>query len=226
MTGSGRLTIGLVAAAAAMWLLSQALPRSDRRHQHVDISNLGASDSQSDEQLDPGKLETATLAAGCFWCVEAVLERIAGVHGVVSGYAGGASEDPDYQEISGGKSGHAECVQVKFDPQTLSYEQLLTVFWELHDPTTRNRQGADRGSQYRSVIFYHDDRQKRIAEKSLAAKDASGHLRGAIVTEIVPATEFFPAEAHHQDYFARDPGAAYCRMVIRPKLEKLGLSTD
>ncbi|MGI9244889.1 MAG: peptide-methionine (S)-S-oxide reductase MsrA [Verrucomicrobiales bacterium] len=209
--------------AASLWFLTQALPQGDRRHRSVDLSHLRAADAAQAAGQAPANLEIATLAAGCFWCVEAVLERIAGVHRVESGYTGGESPDPTYRKISSGRTGHAECVQIEFDPTVLSYEQLLTVFWELHDPTTRDRQGADRGSQYRSVIFYHDDEQRRTAERSLAEKEASGDLRDAIVTALVPATKFYPAEETHQDYFSANPDAGYCRMVISPKLKKLGL---
>ena len=210
--------IGLV--VVAMYLLTRAMGTGDRRHEWVDISGLKATGAKRPVS---DRLETATLAAGCFWCVEAVLERIEGVASVESGYTGGDSSDPTYGQISTGKTGHAEAVRIQFDPEILSYEQLLTVFWELHDPTTLNRQGADRGTQYRSAIFYHNDAQKKIAEASLAAKDASGHLRGAIVTEVVPAGRFHPAETYHQDYFDSNPAAGYSRRVIDPKLQKLGL---
>lgn len=212
------MLVGLI--AVALWLFSGSFSGGDRRLERVDISSLRATGAPV---AAPDQLETATLAGGCFWCVEAVLERIKGVASVESGYTGGSSRNPTYGEISGGRSGHVECVQVRFDPEILSYEQLLTVFWELHDPTTLNRQGADRGTQYRSAIFYHSKAQKLAAEASLAAKDASKHLRQSIVTEIAPATEFYAAEGYHQDYFESNPSAGYCRQVISPKLEKLGL---
>lgn len=223
MTSAWKWTIFFSIIAASLWFLSEALPRGDRRHRSVDLSDLRASSAEPSPMQAPANLATATLAAGCFWCVEAVLERIVGVHRVESGYTGGDSVDPSYREISGGRTGHAECVQIEFDPALLSYEKLLTVFWELHDPTTRDRQGADRGSQYRSAIFYHDDEQRMTAERSLAEKEASGDLRDAIVTEIAPATTFYAAEENHQDYFSTNPSAGYCRMVISPKLKKLGL---
>ena len=202
------------------WWFSQALPKSDRRNQRVDLNSFRATELVP---ADAAGLETATLGGGCFWCVEAVLERIRGVASVESGYAGGDVADPSYGQITTGRTGHAECVQVRFDPEVLSYEELLTVFWELHDPTTLNRQGADRGTHYRSVSFYQDEEQKAIAEKSLAAKEASRDLRREIVTEIAPLARFYPAESYHQDYFVTNPNAGYCRQVISPKLKKLGL---
>jgi peptide-methionine (S)-S-oxide reductase len=167
------------------------------------------------------KLEKATLGAGCFWCVEAVLERLPGVADVVSGYMGGTVERPSYGDVCGGDTGHAEVVQVTFDPTKIAYEELLDWFWRLHDPTTLNRQGADAGTQYRSAIFFHGDAQRAAAERS--AKAAQASFDDPIVTEIVPATTFWPAEGHHQDYFRLNSEQGYCRVVIRPKLRKLGL---
>ncbi|MFT4548579.1 MAG: peptide-methionine (S)-S-oxide reductase [Verrucomicrobiales bacterium] len=223
MTSSWKWTIWFGVAACFMWSLTLILPKGDQRRNRVDLSELRAGSASPNSQPRQDRLVTATLGGGCFWCVEAVLERIKGVASVESGYSGGEFANPTYADISRGKSGHVECVRVRFDPEVLSYEQLLTVFWELHDPTTKNRQGADRGTQYRSAIFYHDDLQKRIAEESLARKDASDDLRRGIVTVIAPATKFYPAEAYHQDYFEANPNAGYCRQVISPKLKKLGL---
>ncbi len=169
-------------------------------------------------------LETATLGAGCFWCVEAVLERIQGVESVVSGYMGGHVENPTYQQVITKTTGHIEVVQVKFDPEVLSYENLLEVFWALHDPTTKDRQGADVGPQYRSVIFTYSDAQEAAAEQSLKAKDASGTYSDPIVTEIRTAETFYKAEGYHQDYYETNPNAGYCRFVIYPKLVKLKLA--
>jgi peptide-methionine (S)-S-oxide reductase len=166
--------------------------------------------------------ELATFGAGCFWCVEAVLERLKGVIDVSSGYMGGAVENPTYKQVCTGETGHAEVVQVRFDPGTISYDELLDWFWRLHDPTTLNRQGADEGTQYRSAIFYHSEEQKRRAMLSKKAADESGRFVSRIVTEITPASAFYPAEEFHQDYFRLNPRAGYCRMVIAPKLEKLG----
>ena len=167
--------------------------------------------------------EVATLGAGCFWCVEAVLEQVDGVVGVRSGYMGGDVEDPSYQQVCTGSTGHAEVVQVTFDPARLPYEHLLEWFWKLHDPTTLNRQGADVGTQYRSAIFHHSPAQRQVAEKSLKRHDASGEFPGPIVTEITAAGTFYPAEDYHQDYYRQNRQQGYCRMVIAPKLDKLGL---
>jgi len=166
-------------------------------------------------------LEKATLGAGCFWCVEAVFERLDGVHSVVSGYAGGIKPNPTYEEVCSGETGHAEVAQITFDPAKISYVQILNIFWQSHDPTTLNRQGGDRGTQYRSVIFYHGEQQKAIAEKSKLS--AQKLFADPIVTEIQPLSTFYAAENYHQDYFRNNPNAPYCRMVIAPKLNKLKL---
>lgn len=169
------------------------------------------------------KTETAVFGGGCFWCLEAVFERQEGVLSVVSGYAGGVSVNPTYKQICTGETGHAEVIQIEFDPNETSYEQLLAVFWKVHDPTTFNRQGADVGSQYRSIILYHNQDQRQAAEESRELQNSSGRFRDPIVTEIEPLTTFYPAEEYHQDYFANNPYAGYCTFVIRPKLKKLGL---
>ncbi len=168
-----------------------------------------------------GKTEVATLGGGCFWCLEAVFQRIDGVKSVTSGYAGGTVANPSYEEVCTGKTGHAEVVQIVFDPDVLSYEQLLHTFWECHDPTTMNRQGADVGTQYRSVIFYQDDYQRAIAERSRA--EAQKEFEDPIVTEIQPLKAFYKAEDYHQDYFNNHANAPYCTLVIKPKLKKLHL---
>jgi peptide-methionine (S)-S-oxide reductase len=167
--------------------------------------------------------ETATLGAGCFWCVEAVLEQIDGVKSVVSGYMGGHVERPTYPDVCTGETGHAEVTQVTFDPEVLPYEHLLEWFWRLHDPTTLNRQGADVGTQYRSAIFVHSDEQRATAEASRAKAGASGDFADPIVTEITPAGPFWPAEDYHREYYRLNRSQPYCRMVIAPKLAKLGL---
>ena len=164
-------------------------------------------------------LELATLGGGCFWCVEAVFQRIHGVKSVASGYAGGKKESPTYEEVCTGKSGHAEVIQIQFDPTQVAYEKILEVFWLAHDPTTLNRQGADVGTQYRSVIFYHSDQQKQLAEKS--KQQAAAHFKDPIVTQIVPLPSFYKAEKYHQSYFNNNPSAPYCSYVIRPKLDKV-----
>ncbi|QDU84746.1 Peptide methionine sulfoxide reductase MsrA [Planctomycetes bacterium Pla163] len=166
-------------------------------------------------------LETATFGAGCFWCVEAVLEQIEGVADVTSGYMGGSVENPTYQQVCTGTTGHAEVVQVHFDPSRLSFADLVDVFWDLHDPTTLNRQGADRGTQYRSAIFFHSPEQEATARASLAA--AQARFEDPIVTEITPASTYYEAEDYHQDYYFANRDQPYCRAVISPKLKKLGL---
>lgn len=165
--------------------------------------------------------EKATLGGGCFWCLEAVYERYQGVNAVVSGYAGGARPNPSYEQVCSGATGHAEVVQLTFDPTVISFATLLEIFWQAHDPTTLNRQGNDVGTQYRSVIFYHSEEQKAAAEKSLT--EAQQNFTDKIVTEISPVPEFFPAEEYHQGYFRTHPNVPYCFYVIRPKLAKLKL---
>jgi len=165
--------------------------------------------------------ELATFGSGCFWCTEAVFQQMKGVRKAVSGYSGGHVPNPTYDQITTGTTGHAEVVQVTFDPTVISYPELLEVFWRSHDPTTPNRQGNDVGPQYRSVIFYHSDRQRELAERYKAKIDAAHVFRSAVVTEIVPFREFFPAEAEHQNYYADNSRQPYCRVVIRPKLDKL-----
>jgi peptide-methionine (S)-S-oxide reductase len=164
------------------------------------------------------ELKQATLGGGCFWCLEAVYENVKGIEKVVSGYAGGHVDHPTYEAVCSGTTGHAEVVQITYDPTIISYEELLDIFWKIHDPTTLNRQGADTGTQYRSVIFYHDEEQKRIAEES--KRKAQKAFSSPIVTEIVPLTKFWPAEAYHQDYFKNHPEQGYCRAVVAPKVEK------
>ncbi|MHC1697919.1 MAG: peptide-methionine (S)-S-oxide reductase MsrA [Geobacteraceae bacterium] len=165
--------------------------------------------------------EKATLGGGCFWCLEAAYQCLKGVASVVSGYAGGTPAYPLYEQVCMGTTGHAEVVQITFDPAVISYEDLLSVFWCIHDPTTRNRQGHDKGTQYRSIIFYHSEEQQRVAERSLREAEATGAWSGPIVTEIVPYTAFYPADERHQDYFRSHPEEAYCQVVIEPKVAKL-----
>jgi len=165
--------------------------------------------------------EVATLAGGCFWCLEAIFSPLRGVERVVSGYAGGRVPYPSYQAVCTGLTGHAEAVQISFDPGEISYRDLLELFWAFHDPTTLNRQGPDEGTQYRSAIFYHSPEQRAEAERQIRELDASGDLPGRIVTEVLPAPEFYPAEAYHQDYYRRNSDKAYCQVSITPKLAKL-----
>ncbi len=167
------------------------------------------------------QLETATFGAGCFWCVEAVFERLDGVKSVEAGYAGGTKANPTYAEVCTGTTGHAEVAQITYDPSTISYEQLLEWFWKSHDPTTLNRQGADVGTQYRSVIFYSNEQQRAVAEKS--KKETQKMFGDPIVTELQPLKGFYKAENYHQDYYNNNRNAPYCSFVIRPKLKKLKL---
>lgn len=170
---------------------------------------------KTDSQYD-----TATFGEGCFWCTEAVFERLEGVREVVSGYAGGTAKNPSYEEVCTGRTGHAEVCRIIFDPKVISYGELLDVFWHTHDPTTLNRQGNDVGTQYRSVIFYHNDEQKAAAEASLEKEKKSGDFKNPIVTKISPLTNFYEAEDYHQEYFANHPDRAYCSYVIAPKVKK------
>jgi peptide-methionine (S)-S-oxide reductase len=164
--------------------------------------------------------ETATLAGGCFWCLEAVYRELRGVDRVVSGYTGGQQPNPSYQQVCTGATGHAEAVQITFDPQVVSYRELLEVFFTIHDPTTLNRQGADVGAQYRSAIFYHTPEQLAVAQETIARLSAEGLWDAPVVTELVPAPTFYPAEDYHQEYFERNPAQPYCRAVVAPKVAK------
>lgn len=164
--------------------------------------------------------ETITLGGGCFWCLEAVYDLVEGVTDVVSGYAGGTVPNPTYEAVCTGRTGHAEVVQVTFDPATISLDEILDIFFTIHDPTTRNRQGADVGTQYRSAIFYHDEAQRQAAEAKIAELTAARTYAKPIVTEVTPLADFYPAEDYHQDYFAKHPSRAYCRAVVAPKVAK------
>lgn len=162
--------------------------------------------------------EQATLGGGCFWCLEAVFNEVEGVEEVVSGYAGGWAENPTYEAVCTGETGHAEVVQITFDPAVISYRDLLEIFFDIHDPTTLNRQGADVGTQYRSVIFYHSEEQRQIAEEVIEELEASGVWGAPIVTQLEPLERFYPAEEYHQRYYENNPFQPYCRMVISPKV--------
>lgn len=166
------------------------------------------------------KLETATFGSGCFWCTEAIFERVNGVVSVVSGYSGGTVANPTYEQVCTGKTGHAECTEITFDPSVVSYDELLEIFWKVHDPTTLNRQGNDVGTQYRSVIFYHNDEQKQKAEYYKAKLTEEKIWDKPIVTEITKFEKFYPAENYHQEYYDKNPNQGYCAYVITPKVEK------
>ncbi len=167
-----------------------------------------------------GKTDTATFGTGCFWCTEAIFQQVEGVIKVTSGYSGGQNENPTYKEVCTGTTGHAECLNIVYDPAKVTFDELLEIFWQVHDPTTLNRQGADAGTQYRSVVFYHSDEQKAKVEKYKAELDKSGAWDNPIVTTLEPFTKFYAAEDYHQNYYNNNTGEGYCQFVIRPKVEK------
>lgn len=185
------------------------------------LPDLPPAEAEPDAGPPAAGPELATFGAGCFWCTEAVFRQLKGVRQVVSGYSGGTVPDPTYEQVCQGTTGHAEAVQVTYDPAAISYPELLEVFWKTHDPTTPDRQGHDVGPQYRSVVFTHTDGQRRLAERYKQRIDAAHVFPAPVVTEIVPFTRFYPAEGYHQDYFAANPRQPYCRAVIRPKVDKL-----
>ncbi len=176
---------------------------------------------QGESAQPSGNRKKATFGAGCFWCVEAVFEKLKGVESVVSGYAGGTVADPSYEEVCSGTTGHAEVCQITYDPGQITYEDLLEVFWKTHDPTTLNQQGADMGTQYRSAVFYHSDKQKQLAEEYKQKLDKAGIWNKPIVTEISPLTTFYKAEDYHQDYYERNTNQPYCLFTIKPKVDKV-----
>jgi peptide-methionine (S)-S-oxide reductase len=178
------------------------------------------SSGELNDMSDPPKFEVATLGGGCFWCTQAVLSALRGVMRVTCGYSGGRTVDPTYEQVCAGTTGHAEVVEMEFDPSVIPYEDVLQIFFQTHDPTTLNRQGNDIGTQYRSVIFYHNDQQQQTARATIDQLNESGMFSGQIVTGLEPAAAFFPAEDYHQDYFAAHPSQAYCAAVIRPKVDK------
>lgn len=172
------------------------------------------------QPMNAANQQLATFGGGCFWCTEAVFLEVRGVTKVESGYAGGTVKKPTYQEVSTGETGHAEVIQITFDPTQVGYEALLEIFWNTHDPTTLNRQGADEGTQYRSVVFYHNEEQRRIAEQYKTQLEASHVYKNRIVTEISPLTNYSTAEGYHQNYYALNQNQGYCQNVVRPKVEK------
>jgi peptide-methionine (S)-S-oxide reductase len=213
------VVVGLLAAVyAGSFLMSKST--SDRPP--TDSLKPAVTSSAASQSADKkeGKLETATFGSGCFWCTEPMFQKLRGVKSAVSGYTGGQVPNPTYEAICTGRTGHAEVVQVTFDPTIISFDDLLRVFWRTHDPTTLNQQGHDVGTQYRSAVFYHSDEQRETAEKYKAQLDASKVFGAPIVTEITKFDKFYPAEAYHQKYYDQNPGAGYCAMVIRPKVEK------
>ena len=203
-------------ALVSISLLSCALKESPQKNMSNDLMANSLTSSSSGSR----KIDTATLGTGCFWCTEAVFQQLKGVLKVTSGYSGGAEVNPTYKDVSTGTTGHAEVIQIVFDPAEISFDELLEVFWQTHDPTTLNRQGNDVGPQYRSAIFYHDAEQKSKAEKYKKELNESGAWDKPIVTEISPYTAFYKAEDYHQDYYNNNGSQPYCYYVIRPKLEK------
>jgi peptide-methionine (S)-S-oxide reductase len=215
-----RLTAGLSAAALAVAALVVAVgsgwfapPESRTPHARIPPADAPTEPPPSGEQK-------ATFGGGCFWCMEAMFQRLKGVRSVVSGYSGGSVKNPTYDQVSSGDTGCAESIQIIYDPQVISFAELLQVLWQTHDPTTPNRQGPDVGSQYRSAIFYHNEEQKALAEHYQQKLDASGAFEAPLVTEIVPFTGFYPAESYHQSYFTKHPDQPYCSRVIGPKVEE------
>ena len=190
-----------------------ALPESETTHRRIPPAEAPSEPPLAGEQQ-------ATFGGGCFWCMEAVFQRLKGVHSVVSGYSGGAAANPTYEQVSAGDTGHAESIQITYDPAVISYEKLLQVFWQTHNPTTPNRQGRDVGTQYRSVIFTHNEEQRTLAEHYKQKLNESGAFDAPIVTEIVGFTSFYPAESSHQNYFVTHPKQPYCALVIGPKVEE------
>ncbi|HEY0654853.1 MAG TPA: peptide-methionine (S)-S-oxide reductase MsrA [Chryseosolibacter sp.] len=179
-----------------------------------------ADKSMANQVVNTAGLELATFGSGCFWCTEAIFLDVDGVYNVQSGYTGGKVKNPTYREVCSGLTGHAEVIQLHYDPKKISYDELLEIFWKTHDPTTLNKQGADEGTQYRSVIFYHNDEQKRLAESYKKKLDEEKVFNGPIVTEISPASVFYKAEDYHQNYYNLNQDQPYCSFVIQPKLEK------
>jgi peptide-methionine (S)-S-oxide reductase len=191
----------------------------------VGLSSCAQKNNKSNTKKDPkvmttAKLDTATFGTGCFWCTEAIFQQLEGVEKVTSGYSGGTVVNPTYEEVCSKTTGHAECLNIVYDPAKISFDELLEVFWQTHDPTTLNRQGADAGPQYRSVVFYHNEEQKTKTAKYKTELDKSGAFNNPIVTTLEPFTIFYPAEAYHQNYYNNNTSQGYCQFVIRPKLEK------
>jgi peptide-methionine (S)-S-oxide reductase len=194
-----------------MWCFISCAQGKERPGKITSINNL---------ELNNKNMDTATFGAGCFWCVEAVFQELNGVSSVASGYEGGGIGNPTYKEVCSGLTGHAEVIQITYDPAKITYKELLEVFWQVHDPTTKDRQGNDAGTQYRSVIFYHNEEQKALAEKYKKELDASGAWDKPVVTEISPAAKFYKAEDYHQNYYKLNSSQPYCTFVVRPKVEK------
>lgn len=186
----------------------------------ISLISINIAHTQNQTMTTTQNLSEATFGGGCFWCTEAIFAELKGVESVASGYAGGHVKNPTYKDVCTGSTGHAEVIRITYDPKQVSYEKLLEIFFNTHNPTTLNRQGADRGTQYRSVVFYHNEAQKKEAEAMIAALDKAKVFDDPIVTEVSPITNYYPAENYHQDYFANNPNNSYCNFVIKPKLAK------
>lgn len=215
-------SLGIVVALALAGVANgQQAPSADGAKSPPAAAEAPEADAKKTDTPKPAKTETATFGGGCFWCTEAVFERVPGVKSVVSGYSGGLVPNPTYQQVCTGSTGHAEVVQLEFDPDKVSYEAILKVFWTTHDPTTLNAQGPDFGTQYRSIILYHSDDQKKAAQKVYQEMKAKRTYRSPIVTELVPFIAFYPAEPYHQDYYRNHPYDDYSMAYIVPKIRKL-----
>jgi peptide-methionine (S)-S-oxide reductase len=216
-------TLGLlmmvISALSSCAQISSSTTQSSNNN-NTTMSNTSAATNKNETIMSTAN-DTATFANGCFWCTEAIFEQLEGVISATSGYTGGKTESPTYKQVCSGETGHAECLQIVYDPKKISFDELLEVFWQTHDPTTLNRQGADAGTQYRSGIFYHNEEQKQKAETYKAALDKSGAFDKPIVTEITPFSKFYPAENYHQEYFENNGTSnPYCQIVIKPKVDK------
>lgn len=221
-----RSVIYAILIVGSLWMIRTLFVRFNVRSVKSDVIEQISRDAAKEVGVDQDETSVATFGNGCFWCTEAIFESIPGVNKVTSGYSGGAIVNPTYKEVCSGKTGHAEVIQITYDPAQVTFTDLLRAFWQSHDPTTLNRQGNDTGTQYRSVIFFHDETQKELAEffkKKLNEMSAFG---APVVTEISPFEGFYAAESGHQDYFTRNPNKGYCRMLIQPKLEKFKEAFD
>ncbi len=205
----------LISLAGAIILMACTNPDKGTQKQSVDLKN-----NQKSNVMETKNLDTATFGGGCFWCVEAVYQQLNGVLSVASGYAGGQRANPTYEQVCSGATGHAEVVQIVYDTTKISFDELLQVFWTVHDPTTLNRQGADVGTQYRSVVFYHNDHQKETTQTYIEKLNAEHAFNNPVVTEVSPFTAFYKAEDYHQNYYNENQNQPYCSLVIQPKVEK------
>lgn len=212
--------VSLFAIVSSFTFFSPSCAQRENPNKTMAFAQSFNNSSSAGKLTGSENLDTATFGTGCFWCTEAIFQQLKGVKKVSSGYAGGHVENPTYKEVCEGTTGHAECIEVVYDPKELTFDELLEVFWQTHDPTTLNRQGNDIGTQYRSVVFYHTDEQKAKAEKYKAALNKSGAFSDSIITEISPASTFYVAEDYHQNYYNNNGSQPYCYFVIRPKMEK------